>query len=238
MKRKGGLGWLPESVCRAVATPEVQFWQNTDLNGLVVYDIGAFHGLLTLFFCRTARHVVAYEPVDANRRRLIENVTLNKLSNVTVRSVALSEAAGQGVMCVNTAMSGASRLTATSSPQARRRAAETVQVTTLDDDLARNSLPEPQFIKIDVEGLELHVVKGAQTTLRRCRPDLFLEMHGETMAEKVRKATEIVAFLFDLGYRDIIHVESGSRILPGTAATAARGHLYCRGAAIRKPIAA
>jgi len=238
MRRKGGLGWLPESVCGTIATPEIQFWQNIHLDGLVVYDVGAFHGLLTLFFCRTAKHVVAYEPVDANRRRLQENLALNKLSNVTVRSVALSEAAGEGVMCVDTSMGGASRLAPTVTSESRPREAEQVQVTTLDDEIARNSLPDPDFIKIDVEGFELQVAKGAHATLRRCRPDLFLEMHGDTMAEKIRKAAEIVTFLFDHGYRDIVHVESGSRILPGTAASAARGHLYCRGAAIRKPIAA
>jgi hypothetical protein len=56
----------------------------------------------------------------------------------------------------------------------------------------------------------------------------FLEMHGETMREKKRKASEIVALLRDSGYTDLVHVETGTAITAGNAAVAAEGHLYCR----------
>src|ERR1700739_1668063 len=56
MKRKGGLGWLPGFMGPAV-TPELTFWMNHSFQGQVVYDIGAFHGLLTLFFARSSRQV-------------------------------------------------------------------------------------------------------------------------------------------------------------------------------------
>ncbi|MGH9659937.1 MAG: hypothetical protein ACRD96_15415 [Bryobacteraceae bacterium] len=55
---------------------------------------------------------------------------------------------------------------------------------------------------------------------------MFLEMHGETMREKKRKAFEIVAFLWDLNYRSIRHIETGATITPEDTSLAMQGHLY------------
>jgi hypothetical protein len=73
----------------------------------------------------------------------------------------------------------------------------------------------------------LEALQGARATLEAHHPALFLEMHGETMGEKKRKASAIVAFLCDAGYTDILHVESGATIRPGDETVAAEGHLYC-----------
>jgi len=48
MKRKGGIAWLPEFLVGASETPEQVFWSKVNLRDLVIYDIGAFQGLLTL----------------------------------------------------------------------------------------------------------------------------------------------------------------------------------------------
>ena len=61
------------------------FWRSLPIAGLVVYDIGAYHGLLTMFFASRCARVIAYEPNDSNRARLIDNVCLNGLINVEVR---------------------------------------------------------------------------------------------------------------------------------------------------------
>jgi FkbM family methyltransferase len=47
MRRKGGLGWIPAGIAQ---TKEEIFWRGLPLHGLVIYDVGAFHGILTLFF--------------------------------------------------------------------------------------------------------------------------------------------------------------------------------------------
>ena len=64
---------------------------------------------------------------------------------------------------------------------------EQITITTLDDDIRENSLPAPGFLKIDVEGGELAVLEGARHTLLTHKPQLFLEMHGETMNLKLQK---------------------------------------------------
>jgi FkbM family methyltransferase len=70
-------------------TAEQQFWCDLDLSGMTVYDIGAFHGLLTLFFASRAKAVVCFEPNTQNHKRLMENLMLNGIKNVEVRKVGV-----------------------------------------------------------------------------------------------------------------------------------------------------
>jgi FkbM family methyltransferase len=76
---------------------------------------------------------------------------------------------------------------------------EKISVVRLDDDIRDASLPMPDFIKIDIEGLELDTLVGARRTIQARRPQLFLEMHGETMNLKRKNARDIVACLEELG---------------------------------------
>lgn len=219
MRRRGGLGWIPWGA----RNKEEDFWQKLPLNGLIVYDIGAFQGLLTLFFASRGAQVVAYEPNDVNRRRLVTNIQLNHLTNVRVRKLAVGSHAESGTLAYQPLMAGGGALNG----NAQGRVSQPVEITTLDSDIAAASLPPPDLIKIDVEGWELAALEGARATLEAHHPALFLEMHGETMREKRVKVAAIVAFLCDAGYTDILHVESGAMITPGEAGMAAEGHLYC-----------
>ncbi len=233
MKRKGGLGWLP--AMSEAATPEENFWRELDLTNLVVYDVGAFHGLLTLYFSRAAKHVVSYEPNADNRQRLLDNVRLNRLSNVTIRAVGLAAESGAATMASSALMPGGSTVDRRAVAQLKQQdvgaVLQQIQLTTLDEDIAQSQLPPPDFIKIDVEGLELDVLRGAVRTLQSYRPTLFLEMHGNTKAEKLTKVKEIVQFLDAAGYAAIRHIETGTSITPDNSSVAAQGHLYCKGGA-------
>jgi FkbM family methyltransferase len=224
MKRKGGLGWMPAWLSRATQTREEMFWHDLAVDGLVVYDVGAFHGILTLFFASRAAQVIAYEPNETNHGRLIENVRLNSLGNVIVRGLAIGSHARSGKLVYDPSMAGGGSVNA----NAEGSVTQSVEITTLDHDIATNALPAPDLIKIDIEGWELEALEGARATLDAHHPALFLEMHGDTMREKRRKASAIVAFLGDVGYANLVHVESGQAVGPGDEVRAAEGHLYCR----------
>jgi len=105
--------------------------------------------------------------------------------------------------------------------------AEEISIVTLDEEIPRASLPIPNLIKIDTEGWEIEALRGACNILESHKPSLFLELHGETMREKRRKVDEIVAFLWEIDYRRIRHIESDTTITPGNTAVAMEGHLYC-----------
>jgi FkbM family methyltransferase len=218
LKRRGGLGWIP---LEATNTPELLFWKALDLRGKVVYDIGAFHGLLTLYFARQAKRVVAWEPNSHNRRRLNENLQLNSFSNVIVRPYGLSSKAMQAEMSFDPLAPGTASI---DSGMAKGKEHEIIELRTLDDE---QGLESPDLIKVDVEGFELEVLKGAGRTLAST-PTLFLEMHGADPADKRERVKAIVNHLWALGYRNIFHVESKTQITPDNTALASQGHLYAR----------
>jgi FkbM family methyltransferase len=233
MKRKGGLGFVPEFLAHDMNESEIRFWINLDLSAKVIYDVGAFHGLLTLFFARRARQVICYEPNSKNRARLLENIRLNELDNVQVRPVGAGSVPQELILVWDPLMPGGASTEVVAAERMRKSVArarsETIHITTLDQDILETSLPAPDFIKIDVEGLELDVLLGARETLARHCPDLFLEMHGETLNEKRRKVRALVEFLADAGYQSIRHVETDTLLNRGNAEIAVEGHLYCLG---------
>ena len=102
-----------------------------------------------------------------------------------------------------------------------------IQVVSLDEDRMMERLPDPTFVKIDVEGLELDVLRGMPAPLRTARPALYIEMHGATMNEKRDNARAVVELLVNSGYA-MQHVESGRRLTVSNSALGAQGHLYCR----------
>ena len=218
LKRRGGLGWVP---VEPDITPELVFWRNLDLRGKIVWDIGAFHGLLSLFFANQARKVVAWEPNSLNRQRLQDNLRLNGFTNVTVRPYGLASRPSTAEMSFDPLAPGTASVDGKLTRGAQR---ETIELRVLDDE---QGLDAPDLIKIDVEGFELEVLKGASKTLSS-RPTLFLEMHGSGAEDKRRRVAAIVEHLWGLGYRNIFHVETKTQITPDNSAVASQGHLYVR----------
>jgi FkbM family methyltransferase len=231
MKRKGGLAWLPARFSQGTVTAEHKFWNDLDLNGMTVYDVGAYHGLLTLFFASRAKQVVSFEPNSGNRQRLAENLKLNDIRNVQVRDVGIGSRTEARTMVSDPLFMGGNRVeapTAAAKSGAAQTIVENVSIVTLDEEIPRSGLPKPDFIKIDKEGWELEALQGAPDTLAQHQPTLFLEMHGDTIREKKRKVAEIVNFLWENGYRNIRHIETDSSITPDNTSIAMQGHLYCK----------
>lgn len=223
MKRKGGLGFVPIA---PTETPEIKFLRHLNLKGKVVYDIGAFEGVLTLFFARQAKQVIAWEPNPRNYARCMENIRLNKLENVKLINRGISDQRGTIQLVYDPLMPGAGSGEAViaeqigSSVKSAKRLS--IPVATLDEEI--ESLPKPDFIKIDIEGMEFSALKGMRKTLEKYRPELFIEMHGATSKEKIETAHEVIGFLESCRYRSY-DVESAAYL---TATDNVKpGHLYC-----------
>ena|SRR5258708_2970173 len=234
MKRKGGLAWLPARLSPGTRTAEQQFWMDLNLSGMTVYDVGAFQGLLTLFFARRAQAVVCFEPNTRNHARLMENLALNGIENVEVRKAGVGSRQETRKMVGNPLMLGGASVEEKMVGEMLRSGSGTVvediPIVTLDEEIPQARLPAPDFIKVDIEGWEIEALRGARHTLESHKPALFLEMHGETIREKKRKVAEIVDFLWVTNYRSIRHVETGASITPENSSIAMEGHLYCQAA--------
>jgi FkbM family methyltransferase len=167
------LSWNPieYAAFRAAVTP-----------GMIALDIGANVGAYTVLLAQwvgKAGRVYAFEPSSQAFRGLVRHCSLNFQDDV-VRplAVAVSDREGSGNLIV-ASTAGESRL-AGGLDQA---AVVTVAVTTVDNFCQRESLL-PSFIKIDVEGEELAVLRGARETIQRAgdRLALFVELHPSIWA--------------------------------------------------------
>ena len=144
--------------------------------GAIVMDVGANVGAYTLLFATWAGpsgRVVAFEPSHASRLGLERHLRLNGLSDrVTVRAEAVADITGT-VPFSETGSAGDNRMLAAAHVEAH-----VVPSVRLDDFCAAHGLA-PDVIKIDVEGAELAVLRGARRTLamRGAELSLFVELH-------------------------------------------------------------
>jgi len=226
LRRKGGLGFLPGGEL----TPEEKFLRKLDLKGKTVFDIGAFVGLMTLFFASRAKHVVAYEPLPESRRKIINNLELNGLRNVTLRDVAISSEPGELNLVFDILMSGGASGDYEISRELAQSAAHPkeirVPVTTVDLEIASGQ-PVPDLIKVDVEGMEYKVLCGMLKLLARAKPWVYFELHGTSPEDKQTNAQNVIGTLRDLGYT-VYDVERGRDIGRTEAITGIESHVWGR----------
>jgi FkbM family methyltransferase len=243
LRRRGGLGFVPGWLLgQSLETPELRFLGALSFRDQVVYDVGAFHGLLTLYFARTARLVVAFEPNPASRARLLENVRLNGFSNVVVRDVGAGAEPGEFELVIDRRLAGTATADAALAADLSHRSAAVERVRAavvrLDDEVAAGRVPPPDFVKVDTEGFELAVLRGMPDLLKTRKPALYLEMHGAGDDDKRARVAAIIDALASFGYTEIVHVESGTAIAPSNAAVAREGHLFCRAPGGASPVSA
>src|SRR5262249_40387594 len=129
----------------------------------------------------------AFEPTPGTRDLLLRNLAINALANVKVFSSALGAAPGSARLRVHREWSGlntlAPRDVTWNRKTLRADAIIDVPITTLDAHAATEDLEHIDFLKIDVEGFELDVLRGARGLLRDGRVrQILLEIGDQTCA--------------------------------------------------------
>lgn len=168
--------------------------------GSVALDVGANIGNYALLFGQWVGprgRVYAFEPAPAIRAALERHIALNDLTDVVVPvAAAVSDGCGSAAF-TTTGVHGISRLGNGADP-----ASVMVDTITIDEFCTRQSIT-PDLIKIDVEGAELAVLRGARETLRACGADLavFVELHPTIWPAIGVTREQIEAELAGLGLR-------------------------------------
>ena len=172
----------------------------------VVFDVGAHAGQFSKLFAAMAPRgqVYAFEPSGYARSVLGPALRWNRVRNVEIIAEGLSDA--EGVSVLHTPIKkrgqlgfGLAHLGDDTGTRATRE--QTIRLTTMDRFVADRGLTRLDFIKADVEGWEVNMLKGAGQTLTRFRPTLFLEVVESSLARAGASSNEVWALLEPIGYR-------------------------------------
>jgi FkbM family methyltransferase len=178
----------------------------------VLLEAGANIGYYTLLASRLCRRVYAVEPHPENYERLAMHITLNGASNVEVFPLGFGPTEGP----IHLRCSELSNWHSCVGAVEGEPGVITVHGRTIDgfvDELQE----QPTFLRMDIEGYEAEVLKGASQTLRGLR-GLFLELHGIDLSH--RQITDTIDLIEGAGLRCTMAIKydwpGQARVYPGT----------------------
>lgn len=166
---------------------------NTLKTNQVLFDIGANVGYYTIMGARLVGprgKVFAFEPVVRNLSYLYRHVILNKVSNVTIIPAACSDSVSLARFSagLNFAMGHLDTHPGNCTTEKFPILSVTV------DEVVQKMGVYPDVMKIDVEGAELLVLKGAEATLRDAKTKIFLSTHSETLRKTCLEYLDSIGF--------------------------------------------
>ena len=178
--------------------PDTLDWIDTYFNeGDTIYDIGTNIGQYSLYAAKVLNgnaQILCFEPEALNFAKLNRNILLNDLGEtMTAYPIAVSDATGIDHFYSKAFKTGAALHALGRAVTQGERAFEPhnrqgIMAVSLDDLTGKYDLPFPTHIKVDVDGIEDRIVKGAHNTLRDERLKTFLievYMH-ETLADDIK----------------------------------------------------
>lgn len=169
--------------------------------GDVFVDVGAnigYHALHAARIVGAAGRVLAFEPNPRVRERLAANIALNALDTITVLPLALSDRAGTARFNLDAAGN-------TGSGSLRRSpgsgAPIEVELDTLDAVLARLGIGAVAAVKLDIEGAELHALRGMRQLLERpAAPVVICEISEWSLSQFGHSSAELMQFMAACGF--------------------------------------
>lgn len=155
--------------------------------GDIFFDIGAnvgFYSLLAAELVDKNGRVFSFEPFEENFYYLKKHIKINNYKNIFSFKMAVADK--NNIAFFKKEKSSAMGHLGDGDIK--------VEVISLDEQLKNKELPIPNFLKIDVEGAEFLVLKGAQNLLKANHPIIFLSIHSDLLRE------ECFNLLLSLGY--------------------------------------
>jgi FkbM family methyltransferase len=179
-------------------------WENlfkVTQSNFIVFDVGANIGFVTLNFAKCCNNgfVYSFEPDSRTFKSLQANLKENNYKNIASYQVALGARTEKMLLSrMERTNPGANRILPQHPPHQYDQ--EWVDVEPLDLIADRLSIPRVDLIKIDVEGFELFVLKGAENLIRKYKPILFVELAEVNLREHGLSAGSLIQYIEGLNY--------------------------------------
>jgi len=167
--------------------------------GGIIWDVGAHIGFHTLNFSELvgqSGRVVGFEPNPSNRQRLQRNLDQNPdlAARIEILPCGLSDRDGDAQFAIShdvdsgaSSMSFLDRASGSIDPQTAASWDRMMVPVRTADGLVRDGLALPHVVKIDVEGAEILVLRGASETIATGRPTMIVEAHSARLVFEVRE---------------------------------------------------
>jgi FkbM family methyltransferase len=176
--------------------------------GDTVFDIGGHHGLMALVAAKAAGpsgKVITFEPNPGARELIRHHSLLNSMPALQIEPVALSDSAGRATFYVQKGDISWNSTLFLDFMEMEKRDYDRIEVETLAlDRYVEQTGLIPQVIKLDAEGAEAVILRGARKTIERHRPGFTMEFNPESMAAAKSSVAEINGWLKSLGYRILV----------------------------------
>ena len=194
-------------------------------NGATFVDVGAQIGYYSLKAAKVvgpSGHVIAIEPNPETLKKLNANVQASG-ANVTVAPVACSDAEAMlDLFAASAANTGETSLSKANAAQSGTVGnTYRVRARPLDDIVRESGVSRVDVIKVDVEGAEFLVLKGAQETLAKYHPMVLVEIIDRQLREMGSSAAELRLFLKGHGYTERKSVGDNVEFVAQTSVAAA-----------------
>ena len=164
----------------------------------VVLDIGANIGYYSLSMSKRVKNVIACEPVTDNYNRLKNNIRLNKVKNIKTLKIALGDTFKYDTIFLNKCCNLCSF-------NIKSDKGEIVKVSTVD---LLNKDYDFNFLRMDAEGYEFEILKGAEKFLKKDNIRLMIEVHPHLLSDKF---SDFVKIIIDNNFKcDFMAFESKS----------------------------
>jgi FkbM family methyltransferase len=188
---------------------ELRYLHHFVAPGMVVVDGGASCGIYTAVAARLvgpSGRVLSFEPGAEAFSVLTKNIQLNHLTNVRAHCAALSDRDGRALLYhlergPNSFSIGCPKSTAVES--------EEVVTRTLDEMFREEGIDRVEFIKLDTEGAEELVLRGAGQSIARSRPTIIFEVNAVAARQLGLRPCGAWELLMTWGYRFLFLTESG-----------------------------
>jgi FkbM family methyltransferase len=167
-------------------------------------DVGALHGVFSLAFvgCDPARRAVAVDASPIAFARLLYNIHQNSPRQVEAVECALSSQSGTVAMHYEWEHAVAAGTGGENSGQVVNMLSQR------GDELCQRLSFEPDVIKIDVEGHEIKVLKGLESTIIAKRPIIFLEVHPMRIQQEHDSLGDLLSMLEKWRY-EVLYLDGG-----------------------------
>jgi FkbM family methyltransferase len=192
---------MPEDKGIWTGTYELEFASrlaNAVRPGMVAYDIGSWHGFFAgVMAGQGARHVHVFEPLPVNVDRIRRLISLNPDQLITLHSCAVGECDAEMDLLIMSETSMAKLEESTFQVGQTSTSRVRVKVRALDAMIEAGAIEPPSLMKIDVEGAEILVLRGAHQAIRRHRPIIFAEVHSLDLMAQCRSLLESEGYVIE-----------------------------------------